>query len=117
MDSGLLQTQGVGTPGYLAPEQIEPPASGYGAAVDIFALGAVVFCMLTGSPPFTSYIDTYKYGNAQLRFPSEALDGFSPSCLGFVQTAMAAQASQRPSIDELLGLSWLPTPPSSTSNE
>ena len=40
-----------GTPGYMAPEIFT--GKGYsGEAVDVFALGVVLFAMLMGRPPF-----------------------------------------------------------------
>lgn len=39
-----------GTPSYLAPELLEQPAS---ASSDLYALGIVLYEMLTGTPPFT----------------------------------------------------------------
>ncbi len=43
---------GIGTPAYMAPEQVDPSLGPISSRTDVHALGVIAFRMLAGRPPF-----------------------------------------------------------------
>lgn len=94
----------VGTPAYMAPEQLRPKAKGIGPRTDIYGLGAVMYFGLLGLPPFEApnLYDLLKavqeeaplsIREVRSKVPAE-LDNLILSCLAKVPTQRPNSAAQ-----------------------
>ncbi len=92
--------QFVGTPKYMAPEQIE--GRPVGPSVDIYALGVLLYEMAAGRPPFEGESSIHVL-IAHLTQKPRALETVSKVYAGVVERALAKSPGDRfGSIDELL---------------
>lgn len=88
-------SQAIGTIAYMAPEQFQGQSS---PASDVYALGCVLFQLLTGEPPYTGPTQQVMFGHIAAPVPSvvERSRGQVPSALqGVIERALAKQPQDR----------------------
>ena len=82
----------VGTPAYLSPEQLA--GAEVGPRTDIFGLGAVLFEMLTGKPPYEAMAPLL-LAEAHAAGPP-AMPGVDPALVEITRASLATAPAERP---------------------
>jgi serine/threonine-protein kinase len=99
-DDGPTHTGAVvGTPSYMAPEQVQPRFGPVGPRTDVYGLGATLYHLLTGQPPFkagetplqtANQVATEDPPGVRAMFPD-----IDPVLDAIVRTAMEKQPADR----------------------
>ncbi|OHT13468.1 Calcium/calmodulin-dependent protein kinase type 1 [Tritrichomonas foetus] len=95
-----------GTLGYAAPEVLKNVP--YDKTADIWSLGCIFYCLLSGKSPFPeSFDDSEEYRYGILEFPSPEWDGISDDAKEFIKYFLNPNPNMRTSLDEALEDPWI----------
>jgi serine/threonine protein kinase len=98
----------VGTPVYAAPEVVEEKS--YGAAVDMWSLGVIVYILVTGAMPRDLWKSALKYGRvaeADFGFDCYEWDTVSEAARDFVRRCLTHDPKRRLSAADALEHPWM----------
>jgi serine/threonine-protein kinase len=84
-----------GTPPYMSPEQASGRIGEIGPASDIFALGATLYAILTGFPPFRGSDALNRARRAEFVLPRQAKSGVPTALEAICLRAMASKPEDR----------------------
>eukprot|EP01035_Chromulina_nebulosa_P018133 gene18133-23787_t len=108
--SAYEKAEAGGTPAYMAPELCIPNTAIEDSklpAIDVFALGATLYCMLHGRPPWmaNNAIDlATKIKNIELSFPNDSLD---PHLKFLLKRMLDKDYKTRITLDEVISDDWV----------
>ncbi len=95
---GTREGQALGTPAYMSPEQAEGRRGAVGPLSDVFSLGATLYAILTGQPPFqagTLHEVLDRVRRASFPRPRQVKSTIGPALQAICLKAMACQPAQR----------------------
>ncbi|CAG9322509.1 unnamed protein product [Blepharisma stoltei] len=101
-------TQNCGSPGYVAPEILRKMP--YGAKVDVFSTGVVLYMVLSGRAPFsgkTPRETLLKNRDGIIQFQEQYWRGISREAISLVLALTKCQPSLRPNPRDALQNKWL----------
>ncbi|WKA05689.1 hypothetical protein VitviT2T_023638 [Vitis vinifera] len=111
LTQGLADTQ-CGSPLYMAPEIIQNQK--YDAKADLWSVGAILFQLVTGRPPFDGSTQFQLFHNilsaSELRFPQGALQELHPDCVDLCRRLLRQNPVERLTFNEFFNHKFLVEP-------
>lgn len=104
----------TGTHAYMAPEMFpylvdDQEEHTYTQAVDMWALGVMLYQMLTLEFPFGDQLPLHKYCKSRVGFPEAILSAeqVTPICISFIKSLLRPLPSYRPTSEAAISHTWL----------
>ena len=88
----------MGTPAYMSPEQAAGRLGELGPSTDVYSLGATLYCLLTGKPPFTDpnvQVALMQVQLGEFPPPRQVKPGTPPALEAICLHAMALEPAKR----------------------
>lgn len=101
----LMKTM-IGTPQFVAPEMIQNEE--YGCEVDLWAVGIMMFNLLTGTLPFSEkeVLEKYRSGHFKIGFDRRLWKGISKEGMSLTKQLLCRDVSRRVSAPASLQHDW-----------
>ncbi|CAN0889259.1 Serine/threonine-protein kinase ATG1a [Linum grandiflorum] len=101
-----------GSPLYMAPEIIQNRK--YDAKADLWSVGAILFQLVTGRPPFHGNSQLQLFQNilrsTELQFPDGALETLHPNCVDLCRSLLRQDPVERLAFQEFFNHNFLQEP-------
>ena len=104
-DQEKMQTV-LGTPYYVAPEVLQ---GSYDYKCDIWSVGAFMYIMLTGEPPFNGKNNNVIFKrilNEEVNYPSEKFKNISPDAIDLLKKCLIKDPHKRITGEQALNHKW-----------
>ncbi|KAJ0974464.1 hypothetical protein J5N97_016429 [Dioscorea zingiberensis] len=108
MPQGLADTL-CGSPLYMAPEIIQNKK--YDAKADLWSVGAILYQLVTGKPPFdgTNQFQLFQniLNSGELKFPQDVLGDLHPDCVDLCKRLLRREPVERLAFEEFFNHKFL----------